>query len=89
MMYDVFICHASEDKEGFVRSLVVQLQGQHVAVWNDDFSLQLGDSIRHNYLTCADDVENQVASPSPPSWNQIMVWLRDMAELRELGFAVA
>jgi hypothetical protein len=46
MMYDVFICHASEDKEGFVRSPVVQLQGQHVAVWYDDCSLQLGDSIR-------------------------------------------
>ena len=46
MVYDVFICHASEDKEGFVRSLVVQLQEQHVAVWYDDFALQLGDSIR-------------------------------------------
>jgi hypothetical protein len=46
MMYDVFICHASEDKEHFVRPLVVQLQQQHVAVWYDDFTLQLGDSIR-------------------------------------------
>ena len=42
MMYDVFICHASEDKEDFVRPLVLELQEQHVAVWYDDFALQLG-----------------------------------------------
>jgi hypothetical protein len=30
MLYDVFICHASEDKEDFVRLLVLELQEQHV-----------------------------------------------------------
>ena len=31
-----------------------------------------------NYLTCADGSENQVASPSTPSWNQILTFLREM-----------
>lgn len=31
----------------------------------------------------------EMASPSIPSWNQIMVWLRDMAALRESGIVAA
>jgi hypothetical protein len=42
---DVFVCHASEDKESFVRPLVEELR-QHVQVWYDEFSLTLGDSLR-------------------------------------------
>ena len=30
-------------------------------------------------------LQDRVASPSTPSWNQIMVWLREMARLRESG----
>jgi hypothetical protein len=30
-----------------------------------------------------------MASPSIPSWNQIMVWLKDMAALRESGIVAA
>lgn len=48
MLYDVFICHASEDKEGFVRPLAEALQKEHVEVWYDEFSLKLGDSIRRS-----------------------------------------
>lgn len=43
--WDVFICHASEDKETFVRPLAVALRSLGVSVWYDEFSLQLGDSI--------------------------------------------
>jgi len=46
MLYDVFICHASEDKATFVRPLADALQSEHVAVWYDEFTLKVGDSIR-------------------------------------------
>jgi site-specific DNA recombinase len=35
------------------------------------------------------EAENDVASQSTPSWNQILQWLREMAELRESGVAAA
>jgi hypothetical protein len=46
--YDLFICHASEDKESFVRPLADALKGENVEVWYDEFSLKLGDSIRRS-----------------------------------------
>jgi hypothetical protein len=48
MLYDVFICHASEDKESFVRPLAERLREENVAVWYDEFSLRLGDSLRQS-----------------------------------------
>jgi len=48
MLYDVFISHASEDKESFVRPLAKALRSQNVEVWYDEFTLQLGDSIRRS-----------------------------------------
>jgi TIR domain len=45
MQYDVFICHASEDKEDFVRPLAERLKQQHIDVWYDEFSLTIGDSL--------------------------------------------
>lgn len=44
--YDVFISHASEDKEGVVRPLATQLREQRLAVWYDEFELRIGDSLR-------------------------------------------
>lgn len=44
-LYDVFVSHASEDKEGFVRPLAVALNALGVSVWYDEFSLRPGDSI--------------------------------------------
>lgn len=44
--YDVFICHASEDKETFVRELAEALSRENLRVWYDEFSLSLGDSLR-------------------------------------------
>jgi hypothetical protein len=48
MLYDLFICHASEDKESFVRPLANALRDKHVEVWFDEFSLELGDNIRRS-----------------------------------------
>jgi hypothetical protein len=43
--WDVFISHAWEDKDSFVRPLATSLQGLSVTVWYDEFSLRLGDSL--------------------------------------------
>lgn len=43
--HDVFICHASEDKERFVRPLATTLKAWGVEVWYDEFSIGLGQSI--------------------------------------------
>lgn len=44
--YDLFISHASEDKEDFVRPLAETLQQLGIKVWYDEFSLRVGDSLR-------------------------------------------
>lgn len=46
MLYDVFICHASDDKQSLVRPLAEGLRAKHIEVWYDEFTLELGDSIR-------------------------------------------
>jgi hypothetical protein len=43
--WDVFISHAFEDKESFVRPLAEALRQLGVSVWYDEFSLQVGDSL--------------------------------------------
>lgn len=44
--YDVFISHASEDKEHVARPLAVALQDRGLSVWYDEFELKIGDSLR-------------------------------------------
>lgn len=46
--YDVFISHASEDKEAFVRSFAEALRKAGLDVWYDEFSLNWGDSLRQS-----------------------------------------
>jgi len=46
--YDVFICHASEDKDKFVRQLAEELKAKDINVWYDDFTLKIGDSLRQS-----------------------------------------
>lgn len=43
--YDVFISHASEDKDVFVRPLVGRLAAYGVKPWYDEFTLHVGDSL--------------------------------------------
>ena len=45
MAHDVFISHASEDKEGIVRPLAELLSKLGVDVWYDEFALEVGDSL--------------------------------------------
>lgn len=44
--FDVFISHASEDKDAVVRPLAVALQSGGLRVWYDEFELKIGDSLR-------------------------------------------
>jgi hypothetical protein len=44
--YDVFISHASEDKESVVRPLARALVNHGLKVWYDEFELKIGDSLR-------------------------------------------
>jgi hypothetical protein len=46
--YDVFISHASEDKDSFVRPFVDALQMKGIDVWYDEFELKVGDSLRRS-----------------------------------------
>lgn len=43
--YDVFISHASEDKDAVARVLAEELRDYGVEVWYDEFSLEVGDSL--------------------------------------------
>jgi hypothetical protein len=45
-IHDVFISHASEDKDQIVRSLANALRARGLDVWYDEFSLRIGDSLR-------------------------------------------
>lgn len=44
--FDVFISHASEDKDQVVRVLAHTLQSKGLKVWYDEFEMKIGDSLR-------------------------------------------
>lgn len=44
--WDVFISHASEDKDEIVGPLARELQQRGLHVWYDEFELRIGDSLR-------------------------------------------
>ena len=44
--YDVFISHASEDKDEIVRPLAEDLRSRDLRVWYDEYELRVGDSLR-------------------------------------------
>lgn len=47
-LYDVFISHATEDKEDFVEPFAGALINQGLKVWYDEFELKIGDSLRRS-----------------------------------------
>lgn len=47
-MHDVFICHATEDKDSAARPVAKGLSSAGLSVWYDEFSLKLGDSLRRS-----------------------------------------
>jgi hypothetical protein len=46
--WDVFISHATEDKDAIAQPLAEALRGKGLRVWYDDFSLKLGDGLRQS-----------------------------------------
>jgi hypothetical protein len=46
--WDVFISHATEDKDSFVRELAQELRKRNIRVWYDEFTLHVGDSLRRS-----------------------------------------
>lgn len=44
--FDVFVSHASEDKDDVVRPLAFALKERNISVWYDEFELKIGDSLR-------------------------------------------
>ncbi|MBC6417315.1 MAG: TIR domain-containing protein [Prochloron sp. SP5CPC1] len=46
--YDVFISHASEDKDDLVRPLAEELVKLGLKVWYDELTLKVGDSLRRS-----------------------------------------
>ena len=49
--FDVFISHASEDKDEVVRPLATAIQAAGLSVWYDEFELRIGDSLRRKIDT--------------------------------------
>ena len=43
--YDLFLSHASEDKDEVARPLALALQGHGLSVWYDEFELKIGDNL--------------------------------------------
>ena len=45
-VFDVFVCHATEDKAAVVRPFATALRDAGLSVWYDEFELRIGDSLR-------------------------------------------
>jgi len=45
-LWDVFISHASEDKDAVARPLAEALQNEGLRVWYDEYTLKMGDNLR-------------------------------------------
>lgn len=63
--YDVFICHASEDKDSFVRPLAEELSFRGLNVWYDEFTLKVGSSLRRSIEKGLIDSRHGVVVLSP------------------------
>jgi hypothetical protein len=46
--WEVFISHASEDKDAVVRPFAEALEARGLKVWYDEFTLRVGDSLRQS-----------------------------------------
>src|ERR1700722_11850738 len=48
MTWDLFISHASEDKADVARPLAEMLRSKGLKIWYDEYTLQIGDSLRRS-----------------------------------------
>ncbi len=72
--FDVFISHASEDKDAVVRPLAEALRAHGLVVWYDEFELKIGDSLRRRIDTGIARSRFGIVVLSPPffskGWSQ-------------------
>jgi hypothetical protein len=61
--YDVFVCHASADKDEVVRPLAYALRDENLAVWYDEFELTIGDNLRRKIDRRADPLSLRCGRP--------------------------
>ena len=64
-MYDLFISHASEDKDDFVRPLAFALLSKGWKIWYDELSLKVGDSLRRSIDRGLNDAKHGIVVLSP------------------------
>lgn len=65
MKFDVFISHASEDKDAVARPLAEKLKELGITVWLDEFALKIGDSLRQSIDRGLSEARFGVAVISP------------------------
>jgi hypothetical protein len=86
MKWDVFVSHASEDKDVFVRPLVEELVKRNVKVWYDDDILEMGDNLRRSIDEGLNESRYAIVIFSPyfftKQWTQ---WELDGLVSKEVG----
>ncbi|WP_420643065.1 toll/interleukin-1 receptor domain-containing protein [Candidatus Leptofilum sp.] len=81
-MWDVFISHASEDKEAIARPLAMALSDAGLKVWFDEFTLSVGDSLRSMIDYGLSNSRFGVVVLSPAFFSKEKVWTkRELAGL--------
>jgi hypothetical protein len=65
MKWDIFVSHASEDKEDVAGPLADMLQARGFKVWYDTYTLSLGDNIRQSIETGLSESQFAVVILSP------------------------
>jgi len=78
--YDIFICHASEDKNSIARPLAEALQRKGLSVWYDETAISIGDSIRAKIDEGLSHSHAGVIILSPDFFSKRKKWTK-----RELG----
>lgn len=72
--FDVFVSHATEDKDTVVRPLAGALQERGLKVWYDEFELRVGDSLRRKIDVGISRSRFGIVVPSRPffakGWSQ-------------------
>lgn len=75
MPWDIFICHASEDKGAIATPLAEALSQAGLCVWYDEFALTLGDNLRRSIDRGIRESRYGIAILSPhffaKEWTQI------------------
>lgn len=80
--YDVFVSHASEDKESFVDEFVEELEKQGLSVWYDTKKIKWGDSLREKIDEGLSNARFGVVVLSPSYIDEKKYWTK--AELDAL-----